>query len=161
MVYLPTEVINAVKALRDDRRFEILFALSENELSFSQLSEITDLKSAKLNYHLQPLIENALVDTGATMLNLHKNQIDELGLKYLRKMRVKTANGSIERNIYGVASVEIMGREAEFDVLEIPDDVPVLVGYIILEQLDFVADPIQQKLVPNPAHDGEYALDLY
>jgi len=106
-------------------------------------------------------IENALVDTGATMLNLHKNQIDELGLKYLRKMRVKTANGSIERNIFGVASVEIMGREAEFDVLEIPDDVPVLVGYIILEQLDFVPDPKQQKLIPNLAHDGEYALDMY
>jgi len=106
-------------------------------------------------------IENALVDTGVTMLSLHKNQIDELGLQYLRKIRVRTANGPIERNIYGVARVEIMGRAANFDVMEIPDDVPVLVGYLILEQLDFVPDPNQQKLIPNPAHDGEYALDMY
>jgi hypothetical protein len=26
--------------------------------------------------------------------------------------------------------------------------------------LDFVADSSNQKLIPNPAHDGEYALDL-
>jgi len=106
-------------------------------------------------------IENALVDTGATMLSLHKHQIDELGLQYLRKIRVRTANGPIERNVYGVAQVEIMDREAEFDVMEISDEVPVLVGYLVLEQLDFVPDPIQQKLIPNPAHDGEYALDMY
>jgi predicted aspartyl protease len=106
-------------------------------------------------------IENAMVDTGVTMLSLHKHQIDELGLKYMGKIKVRTANGSIERNIYGVARVEIMGRAANFDVMEIPDDVPVLVGYLILEQLDFVPDPNQQKLIPNPAHDGEYALDMY
>lgn len=106
-------------------------------------------------------IENALVDTGATILSLHKHQIDELGLKYVDKIKVRTANGPIERSVYGVARVEIMGREADFDVMEVPDDVPVLVGYIILEQLDFVPDPKQQKLIPNPAHDGEYALDMY
>jgi len=102
-----------------------------------------------------------LVDTGATMLSLHKNQIDELGLIYSGKIRVRTANGPIERKVYGVARVEIMGRAADFDVMEIPDDVPVLVGYLILERLDFVPDPNQQKLIPNPAHDGEYALDMY
>jgi len=106
-------------------------------------------------------IENALVDTRATMLSLHKHQIDDLGLIYSGKIRVRTANGPIERNVYGVARVEIMGRTADFDVMEIPDDVPVLVGYLILERLDFVLDPKQQKLIPNPAHDGEYALDMY
>lgn len=106
-------------------------------------------------------IEDALVDTGATMLCIHKDQIEELGLKYVGTMKVRTANGPIERNVYGVGRVEIMGREADFDVMEIPDDVPVLVGYVILEQLDFVPDPKQQKLIPNPAHGGEYAIDMY
>ncbi len=59
-------------------------------------------------------IENALVDTGAIMLSLHKHQIIELGLQYLRKIRVRTtANEPIERNVNGVARVEIMGREAD------------------------------------------------
>jgi len=106
-------------------------------------------------------IKNALIDTGAAMLNLHKDQINELGLKFLRKIKVKTSNGSPERNVFGVARVEIQRREGEFDVLEVPNDVPVLVGYLILEQLDFVANTSTQKLISNPSHDGEYALDLY
>ena len=107
------------------------------------------------------IVGNALVDTGAAMLNLHKSEIEQLGLQYLRKIKVRTANGAIERNVYGVARVEILGRESEFDVLELPEDVPNLVGYIILAQLDFVADTANQKLIPNPEHGGEYALDLY
>ena len=107
------------------------------------------------------IVGNALVDTGAAMLNLHKSEIEQLGLQYLRKIKVRTANGAIERNVYGVARVELLGRESEFDVLELPEDVPNLVGYIILEQLDFVADTANQKLIPNPEHGGEYALDLY
>ncbi|MBM4079525.1 MAG: aspartyl protease [Planctomycetes bacterium] len=106
-------------------------------------------------------IKNAIVDTGAAMLNLHRDQIEALGLKFLRKVKVRTANGSPERNVYGVARVEIQGREGEFDVLEAPDDVPVLVGYIVLEQLDLVADTSNHRLLSNPAHGGEYALDLY
>ena len=106
-------------------------------------------------------IKNALVDTGAAMLNIHKEQIDRLGLMFLRKIKVKTANGTAERNVYGVARTEIMGRESEFDVLEVPDDVPVLIGYIVLEQLDLVPDTSNKRLMPNPAHNGEYALDLY
>ena len=107
------------------------------------------------------IVGNALVDTGAAMLNLHKSEIEQLGLQYLRKIKVRTANGAIERNVYGVARVELLGRESEFDVLELPEDVPNLVGYIILEQLDFVADTVNRRLIPNPEHGGEYALDLY
>ncbi|MEW6686811.1 MAG: retroviral-like aspartic protease family protein [Candidatus Edwardsbacteria bacterium] len=106
-------------------------------------------------------IKNALVDTGAAMISLHIDQINRLGLKFLRRIKVKTANGSPERNLFGVARVEIQGREGKFDVLEVPDDVPVLVGYIVLEQLDLVADTSRGKLIPNPSHNGEYALDLY
>ena len=106
-------------------------------------------------------IKDAPVDTGAAMLNLHKKQIDKLGLQLLRKISVRTANGTPERNVYGVVRVEIQDREGEFDVLEVPDEVPVLVGYIVLEQLDLVADTTKQKLIPNTAHGGEYAVDLY
>ena len=106
-------------------------------------------------------IKDALVDTGAAMLNLHIDQINELGLKFLRKVKVRTTNRAPERNVFGVARVKIQGREGEFDVLEVPDDVPVLVGYIILEQLYFVPDTSNQRLIPNPAHNGEYAIDSY
>ena len=106
-------------------------------------------------------IKEALVDTGAAMLSLRKGHIEQLGLRFLRTVKVETANDSPERNVYGVVSVKIQGREGEFDVLEVPDDVPVLVGYLILEQLDFVANCSSHTITPNPAHGGEYALDLY
>jgi hypothetical protein len=47
------------------------------------------------------------------------------------------------------------------DVAEIPDDCPVLIGQIPLEGLDFVIDPVAQRLIGNPEHGGEHMADLY
>lgn len=47
------------------------------------------------------------------------------------------------------------------DLVEVPDDCPVLVGQIPLEALDFVIDPIGQQLIGNPAHGGEHIIELY
>jgi hypothetical protein len=46
-------------------------------------------------------------------------------------------------------------------VVEVPDDCPVLVGQLILEALDFVVDPVKQRLIGNPEHGGEQIYDLY
>jgi hypothetical protein len=45
--------------------------------------------------------------------------------------------------------------------MEVPDGVPVLIGQIPLEFLDFVVDPVRQRLIGNPAHGGEHVLELY
>jgi hypothetical protein len=45
--------------------------------------------------------------------------------------------------------------------MEVPDSVPVLIGQIPLERLDFVVDPKGQRLIGNPAHDGEYMIDAF
>jgi hypothetical protein len=47
------------------------------------------------------------------------------------------------------------------DVLDLPDDVPVLIGQIPLEYLDFVVDPQTRRLIGNPAHGGEQMYELY
>ena len=39
--------------------------------------------------------------------------------------------------------------------------VPVLVGQIPLEGLDFVVDLANQRLIGNPAHGGEHIIELY
>jgi hypothetical protein len=46
-------------------------------------------------------------------------------------------------------------------VAEVPDDCPVLIGQIPLEVLDFVVDPVGQRLIGNPAHGGEQMLEMY
>jgi hypothetical protein len=37
----------------------------------------------------------------------------------------------------------------------------VLIGQIPLEALDFVVDPIGQRLIGNPEHNGEHMIDIF
>ncbi len=106
-------------------------------------------------------VPDALVDTGAMLLSMPKRLIDQLGLIPLRKRWAQTTNGRVERTIYGVAQLTIQGRDFTSEVTELPDDCPVLIGQIPLEGLDFVVDPIGQRLIGNPAHGGEQMIDLF
>jgi clan AA aspartic protease len=91
----------------------------------------------------------AVIDTGATMLVLPQDIIDELGLKKMRE--VKYANNKTEtKTIYGVVTVEMCGRAGEFNVLGEPEGAQPLVGQIILEQLDLIVDPSTRRVIPNP-----------
>ena len=58
-------------------------------------------------------------------------------------------------------NLTIMGRQLTVDVMEVPDDVPVLIGQVPLEMLDLVVDLQGRSLVGNPAHGGEHTLELY
>ena len=102
----------------------------------------------------------ALADTGTALLCLHKDTIEELGLRFARSAKVRTGNGIVERAIYRAAQITISGRGYVGEVMEIPDDVSPLVGYIPLENLDLVVDSRSSQVVPNPENGGEYTLDL-
>ena len=54
-----------------------------------------------------------------------------------------------------------MNRISPMDVTELPDECPVLIGQLPLEALDFVVDPVNQRLIGNPAHGGEHIIELY
>jgi hypothetical protein len=47
------------------------------------------------------------------------------------------------------------------DVMEVTDAVPALIDQIPLEHLDYVVDPLNQKLIGNPAHNGEHVYDMF
>ena len=104
---------------------------------------------------------DALVDTGATFFCLPPKEIEKLGLMYIRSAPVKTANGDVNRRIFGGAKIIIRERDVQMEVMESDEMTPPLIGYLILEALDFVVDPRTQGLIPNPAHDGKWVLDLY
>ena len=103
----------------------------------------------------QLTIENALVDTGATGLCLPKSLVEQLGLTPLRKTRAQTANGIAERTIYSEVQYTVLERSDSIKVTDLPEDAPVLVGHMILEALDLCVD-IENGLIYNPAHDGEW-----
>ena len=106
-------------------------------------------------------VTDALVDTGATMLSLPKRLIEQLGLKKRSVRRVTTSQGMAETDLYSTVRLTIQGRDCPIDVLEVPDEVPVLICQIPLEYMDFVVDPQSRRLIGNPAHGGEQMYELY
>ncbi len=106
-------------------------------------------------------VDDVLVDTGATMLSMPKNLIERLGLKPVRIRKAVTSAGPVTVQMYGTVRLTIQDRECVTDVTELPDEFPVLIGQISLEQLDFVVDVPGQKLIGNPAHGGEHVIELY
>jgi predicted aspartyl protease len=107
------------------------------------------------------IVKDALVDIGATTLALPTRLIQQLGLSKVTEKRVTSSKGSHQVAIYDAVRVTILDRFCTVDVMEVPDDVPVLVGQIPLEMLDLVVDPQGGRLIGNPAHGGEHVLELY
>lgn len=105
-------------------------------------------------------IPDAVVDTGATYLSLPAHVIRNLGLSKAFTKRVMTSRGPADADVYDAVWLTIQGRSCTLDVMEVPDPVPALVGQLPLEHLDFVVDPVQQKVIGNPAHGGEQMYDL-
>jgi clan AA aspartic protease len=95
---------------------------------------------------------DAVIDSGATMLALPQDVVDQLSLRKHRETKVRYANNHAEdKSIYGVVEVELMGRAGNFDVLTEPVGATPLVGQVVLEILDLLIDTKSRKLVPNPA----------
>lgn len=106
-------------------------------------------------------VADALVDTGASTLSMPKHLIAQLGLKPTRSRKARTSAGPLTLQMYGTVRLSIQGRECPCDVVELPDDCPVLIGQLPLEAMDWVIDPMSQRLIGNPAHGGEHIIELY
>lgn len=106
-------------------------------------------------------VTDALVDTGATTLSVPTCLLKQLGLEKRYTKRATSSTGMAEVAVYEAARLTIQGRDWTGDVVEVPDDVPVLIGQIPLEFLDLVVDLRERKLIGNPAHGGEHVLELY
>jgi clan AA aspartic protease len=105
-------------------------------------------------------VSDALVDTGATALALPTRLIHQLGLKKSYQKRATSTRGIGDTDVYEAVRLTIMGRHMPIDVMEVPDDLPVLVGQIPLEYFDLVIDPRSRRLIGNPAHGGEHIFEL-
>ena len=107
------------------------------------------------------VVGDALADTGATLLSLPTRVIHELGLQPVTTKRVTSSTGVGEATLYDTVRLTIQGRSCGMDVIEVPDTVPVLIGQLPLEHLDFTIDMRSRTLVGNPAHGGEHMYELF
>ncbi len=133
------------------------------EAKVENLSDLYDLeKQQPSNENVRRItISNALVDTDATLLSLPTHIIQQLGLKNAGSKRVTSSIGNGEADMYSAVRLTIMDRSCTMDVMEVPDDVPPLIGQIPLEHLDLVIDMREHKLIGNPAHGDEHVYELY
>lgn len=106
-------------------------------------------------------VDNALVDTGASMLLLPKKMIEPLGLVQFKTRSARGIGGVVDMPLHTAVRLTIQGRECHLDVGEVPDDLPVLIGQIPLEMMDWVVDPKGQKLIGNPEHGGEQVIEVF
>ena len=104
---------------------------------------------------------DVLVDTGATRIYLKPSVIKALGLRKTGQVNSRTTNGDRRRSVYSPVELELMGRHGTFDVVDIDEHVPNLLGQIPLEYLDLVVDPKAQVLRPNPAHGDKQMSEEY
>ena len=93
---------------------------------------------------------DGIVDTGAIMLVLPQNVVDRLGLDSIRTAIVTYADERREeRPVAGPVAIEVCGRAMVTECLVGPPLSEALIGQIVLEGLDLIADCANRTLAPR------------
>jgi clan AA aspartic protease len=94
---------------------------------------------------------NAIVDTGAVMLVLPQDVVEKLGLRTRRTVIVAYADErKEERSIAGAVTLEIADRSMITECVVGPPLSEALIGQVVLEELDLVADCQARTVAPRP-----------
>jgi len=102
------------------------------------------------------VIDNVVVDTGATLLSLPAPMISKLGLRQVGERDVETSAGIKKGRIFAGAQIIVEGREGRFDCLELPEGVSaVLLGVIPMEELGLEPDLKNRRLRVLPMNNQQ------
>ena len=102
------------------------------------------------------ILDNVVVDTGATLLSLPARIISQLGLIQVGERDVETSAGIKKGRIFADAQIIVEGREGRFDCLELPEGVSaVLLGVIPMEELGLEPDLKNRRLRVLPMNNQQ------
>lgn len=91
-----------------------------------------------------------VVDSGAARLVIPESVAKQLGLRASSSARVCYADGrTADRSIAQRVHLSYGGRESVFNAIVEPARESILIGAIVLEDLDFLVDCTGQRLVPR------------
>ena len=94
---------------------------------------------------------DALVDTGAVMTLVPQDVVETLGLRLDGQIIVTLANEEkIELSRARLLSLSFGERQMDTDCLVGPPRCEPLLGQLVLERLDLIADPLKRTLLPRP-----------
>ena len=93
---------------------------------------------------------DGIVDTGAVTLVLPQNVVERLGLKTRRTVVVTYADErKEERPVAGPVTIEIVDRFMSTDCVVGPPLSEPLIGQVVLESLDLIADCAKRTALPR------------
>ena len=91
-----------------------------------------------------------VIDTGATRLVIPASVAKQLGVPKAGKINARYADGrNAVRELVDGVHLELLGRSSVFKAAVEPKRESALIGAIVLEDLDFLVDPMQQRLFPR------------
>lgn len=93
------------------------------------------------------ILDNVVVDTGATLASVPRRLADELGLPIFTRRYVRTIESRIEMDI-AFAMLTIGGERTLQEVMVSDSYDQPLIGVIPLESLGFAVDPLNKRIVP-------------
>jgi predicted aspartyl protease len=101
-----------------------------------------------------------VVDSGAAMLVLPQAVVKRLGLRLGNMVQVRYADGrrTQRREAKGVF-LKLLGRDSTFDAVIEPRRQNALIGAIVLEALDLLVDPRNQRVVPRDPSGAIYEIE--
>jgi len=100
---------------------------------------------------LRSVTVRALVDTGTVMLVLPQDLVEALGLREMGKAIVTYADErKEERPLAGIVTVRVGDRSTSVNCVVGPPNSEPLLGHVVLETMDLLVDPVQQRLVARP-----------
>ena len=120
----------------------------------ARLENAGDRAAFEQGYHDESRIRhtqvNGIVDTGAVTLVLPQNVVERLGLKTRRTVVVTYADErKEERPVVGPVTIEIGDRFMSIDCVVGPPLSEPLIGQVVVESLDLIADCTKQTLLPR------------
>ena len=117
------------------------------------LENYVDRSNARSGVRTEPVRRarvDGVVDTGAVMLVLPRNVVERLGLDPLRTAVVTYADERRdERPVAGPVAVEVCDRFMVTECVVDPPSSEALIGRIVLEALDLIADCANRTLTPR------------
>jgi predicted aspartyl protease len=121
------------------------------DLEVANYGDVLEARKDKLAPgKVRKLSLSGLVDPGASRLVLPEKVATELGLPVTGKVKVRYADGrGGRRQEVEAAYVTLLGRSGHFKAILEPRRDTALIGVIVLEDLDFVVDCTNQRLLPR------------
>ena len=130
-----------------------------------ELANTADTSFAKAGYIEEHAVRRhtmeAVVDTGAIMLSLPEDVVQGLGLEEQASVSVVYADDRRGmRSVAGPVTIRIQDREMITECVVLPASSEALIGQIVLERLDLLADCQEQRLHPRPESPHRPLLSL-